>query len=86
MAINNTKVLNDNDKLTYHGHHLQHASVIDLTLSNSLLALQFDISLVKVHTKDHYSGDHYPISVSLHPSQDHDALDENDNPIHLPSL
>ena len=86
MAINNTKVLNNNDMLTYHGHHLQHAPVIDLALSNSLLALQFDISPVKVHTKDHYGGDHYPISVSLHPSQDHNTLDKNDNPSHLPSL
>ena len=60
--------------------------LMDIPSSNSLLTLQFDISPVKVHTEDHYSGDHYPISVSLHPSQDHDTLDENNNHSRLPSL
>ena len=86
MANNNIVVLNDDDKPTYHGHHFQHTSVIDLALANSHLTLSFDISPVKVLTEDHYGGDHYPISICLQPIQDPDLPNNPEQPYHLPPL
>lgn len=86
MANNNIKVNNDSDKPTYHGHRFQHASVIDLALTNSLLSFAFDISHVKVHTDDHYGGDHYPISIGIHPVQNQGQKNDLDSPDRLPTL
>ena len=86
MANNNIKVNNDSNKPTYHGHHFQHASVINLALTNSLLSLTFNISPVKVLTDDHYGGNHYPISIGTHPIQNQDQQNDLDSLDHLPTF
>ena len=85
LASNNTKALNDWDKLTFHGHHYQHVKVINLILTNTHFFHHFDSSSVRVHTEDHYGGDHYPISIRIKLALPQDDTVDDVN-LHLPQL
>ena len=59
------QVLNFPDQPTFHGHNFQHSKVDDLVIVNTEILTTCDISLIKVHTVNHFGSDHYPISFEV---------------------